>query len=217
MKLHSRSGMTLVEIMISMAIFATTMLAFGASLKATKDTQDLVVIQDRLNRSGLKALKALRQELMRSGFENGYPQIFDGNQIGNDYGNLAHDVPLDSNGAAVAACDIVFRQPADADDNGWPDTLDGSPVWEANPCAFTVMPDTDGWNRLVRTDVDGNTRIVSRDLESLTFEPPSATGFAIPMNSMRVTLVLRAPGPSGQDVTQTFSMVVALQNGGNEV
>ncbi len=216
MKLSSRSGMTLLEAMVALAIFSTTLLAFGASLRATRNNTDLVTAIDRLNRQGMRAMRLVRENLERTGFENGFPDIYDGDGIAVDWAQFDHDDALTAEGDVATSCDIVFRHPDDADGDGWPDTLNGEPDWEANPRAITLVPDTDGTNRLVVTDDNGISRTIARSLDTITFETSSDTAFEIPLDCVRVTFNFLAPMRSGPPAVAQFSMVVRLKNGGFE-
>lgn len=213
-----RSGQTLIELIVSLVIFGSVMSTFVAAIHSMKTTQETAETESVLVSRGLRALSALRLDLERTGFESGFPQVHDPADIAEDFPEFEHAHPLDADGQPIGACDLVFRMPSDLDQDGWPDVQnDGTVDWDSAAHAFLLIAGDGGTNRLVRVDADGTRRTIVRNVEQLTFETPSDTGFEIPLDSLRLTLVLVRRGPHGLDYRETFAAVVQLRNGGLEL
>jgi hypothetical protein len=202
-----------IEAVISTAIFVVLMGVFVRSLFSAQEAQDGAEATERLQRSSLDVVETVRQELSRSGFEGGLPLLYDGD-IGGDYDDYAHAPAHDRNGADVERCDIAYRLPADGDGDGWPDVdADGGVIWEADPRAFVLAPDGSGSNAFMHLLPDGRRSTIARNVERVTFSTPAQTNYAIPLDCMSVTVVLRE-GRGGQARQEQLAFVVKLRNGG---
>ena len=194
---NQRAGFTLFEIVVTIGILSGLLGAFGLSLKAaTGDEQSqvhLAIVRER----GEKALREIRQVLSQVQFVSGFPQTFNGNTIGTTYAVLAHgaaDVPP----GVPAPRELAFLVPADADDDGWPDTTtSGSLAWAPNPSAITIEGNGDGTNRLRLVKPNGVGRTLARGIRSVVFDTTATAGFALPLHGLQVTVYMdRARGRS---------------------
>lgn len=211
MKHGPRSGFTILEVTISSTIFAAIMGAFVLALVATRKAQDDAEVVDLVSREALEVVETLRRELGRSGFENGFPLTYDADDVGADYQVFEHATP---NGETERS-DVVFRIPADADGDGWPDVEnDGDVAWEDDPRAFVLRPNETGVNDLVQVAPDGQGATIGRHVESVTYSSPAETNFEIPLDCMRVEVVTASIAADGQVRRSQLSAVVKLHNGG---
>jgi type II secretory pathway pseudopilin PulG len=209
MKAAPRDGFTLVEALVSSTLFIAIMGAFALSLVSAERARADAEVTERLHREALEALDGLREELSRSGFENGFPLAYD-DDVAADYAVFAHATAHGAN----ERCDLVYRLPADADADGWPDVEeDGSVVWEEEPRAFLLVPNDSGTNDLVRRSADGASVTVARNVATLRYSTPAETGFAIPLDCLRVEVGMSAI-EDGRPYRFDVTTVVRLQNGG---
>jgi hypothetical protein len=210
LKTAHESGFTLIEALISSTLFVVVMGGFVLSMVATQRARKTVEATGVLNCEALEIVETVRGELSRSGYENGFPLTYDGNEIGKTYPLFEHDEP---HGQAERS-DVVYRLPADDDGDGWPDVeADGNVLWEDDPRAFALVPNERGTNDFVRLAADGRATTVARNVESVSYSDPSETQFAIPLDCARVDLVLSAAA-DGAPQRVRLSAVVKLANGG---
>ncbi len=213
MRRGSRSGFSVIEAVVSTFIFAGIMGIFVRSLYSAHEAQEGIETSERLDRNALEVVQALREELSRSGFADGFPVLYDGD-IGDDYPDYEHEPALDRYGDKVEACDIAYRLPADDDLDGWPDVDDdGNVLWEDEPRAFVLAPDGSGSNAFSRLLPDGRRVTIARDVERVTVSTSAQTNYAIPLDCLSVTVVLRE-GRGGQAQQRQLTFIVKLRNGG---
>ena len=210
----ARAGFTLVEAAISVTVFAGILGAFLVSLNSAQDAQSVTEAEAQVQRDALRSIAVLRTDLSRAGYENGFPELFDGDEISATYPEFDHDETLDPDGLPMEQCDLVLRNPADDDRDEWPDLdVNGSVVWD-DPVAFLLVPDGEGTFNLVRRTTAGAQRVLARRLTRVLFEDPEDTLFSIPLDCIRVTLDFRVPGARGVAQSASFGLVVELRNGG---
>jgi hypothetical protein len=186
---------------------------FVHSLYAAEEAQAGIEAAERLDSNALDVVKAVRTELGRSGFENGFPVLYDGD-IGDDHPEYEHEPALDRNGQVLQACDIAYRLPADEDQDGWPDVAaDGLVFWEEDARAFVLVPDGSGSNDFVRLLPGGWHNTIARGVERVTFSTPADAGYEIPLDCLGVTIVLRV-GRGGRAQHRQLDFIVKLRNGG---
>jgi hypothetical protein len=115
----------------------------------------------------------------------------------------------------------VFLLPQDANDDGWPDLTNTmlSVAWDTTEVSYVLLPSPDGSNELVRREDGANDRVLARGVRRFLVEDAASTGFAFPINVLRITLELEdaAEGDERQSLTATRHLT--LPNGtpdGNE-
>lgn len=208
-----RRGLALIEILISAALIVLLMGKFLNVLQAGQDVEEGTRTDAAVVQRTLRGIARVTTLLRGSGAvtEGGldYPLVMD------DGVSLEHpelDVTPPHGGAGVSH-GIVFRRIADADEDGWPDTIGTLPVWDPVVFALTLSGQPDGTNDLVLVDSAGNTQVVARGAESFSVETPAETSYAIPLGSLRVRMEL-ASGEGGERRTLAIEEVLRPLNGG---
>ncbi len=184
----SRAGFSLLEILITVTIFAGLLAVFSLSLRTAAVDEHNQVHLSQVRERGEKALLEIREVLTQTQFVAGFPVPFDGNTIGATHAALAHaaaDVPP----AVPAPRELAFLTPADANGDGWPDlTAGGSIAWSADPSAITLERNADGTNRVRVVRPDGVGRTIARGVRSVVIDTSATAAFAIPLQALQVTV-----------------------------
>jgi len=228
----TRAGFTMVEV----AIAATILILIAGSLITALDGLRGVTItgssQTKLQAAGERALTSIIADIKRSGAVvqggNNYPFIFEAG----DASETVFGVPIGGFGvhthapAAKAAQpgdldfganrEMVFLQPADANADGRPDLdVNGALIWDAREFSYVVVTGAvDGRNYLQRRTDGVAPRTVASGVERLVLDDSASSGFAIPLDSIRVQLFLRDVDEKGITHRYTAQAVVRMRNGG---
>ena len=210
------------ELMISMTLL---LILSGALVESLSNVRRLSVSSE--NRATLQtmadaALLEVIQDLRRSGSQElagkTYPYVFDGGAPTMAFIAHAHDP---AGGTAEAGDndfgidrEVVYLLPADADGDRRPDIdVDGSLMWGADEISFVVVTRADGINYLERRVNAGTPRVVGHHVERMVIDTAESSGFAIPLDSIRVRLFFRRTDTNGHLMRYRNEAVVALRNG----
>ena len=213
------AGFTLLEAAISITLFGTVMMGFAMAVDSLRRDEKAANADFQLARDGFAALERVGQELERTGLRAGYPQFFDDGSVGGSFASLEHMAPDISQEATArgepTSREIVFQVPADADGDGWPDLVGSDSIaWQPVDVAFVLVPDGNGLNELRRIASDGSNRRITGNVEQVLFESPADTGFAIPLDSVRVRItVANRTASHGRVSRRTFQAVYQMHNG----
>jgi hypothetical protein len=211
---RSVAGMTLVEAILSLAIFSSVLMSLGLVLR-WREANTLEMEEAALSVDLHEALAAMTSELSLSGFtpDGVYPHLFEDGVPGDDFAAHAHAAPEAPLSIGVTPSrDVVFVLPDDADEDGVPDLdADGSLIWATEERSVVIVPDADGMNR-VELRIDGaRSRVIARHAESLVVDDSSAVG--VPLGCLRLRLALsRSVG--GRRLSAAAERTVRLLNGG---
>ncbi len=142
-----RAGFTLIDLLVSVAIFCILIAALGRSITGLAREQTGISTANRLQDQGVRAIEAIRADLRRSGFvpANGvdYPYLFE---------DGAAEIPFEAHIHLPAAKEaepgdpdfgpnreIVLCQPADGDGDHIPDVdANGALVWDVAEISVSV-------------------------------------------------------------------------------
>lgn len=209
----ARSGMTLVEAILALAIFSSVLVSLGLVLR-WREASTLEMESAALAVDLHASLAEMTDELAFSGFtrDGVYPHLFEDGVPGSDFEAHAHPAPEPPRSIGTKPSrEVVFVLPDDADEDGVPDlAADGSLAWGAER-SLVVLPDADGMNRVERRVDGGPTRVIARNVESLVVDDASAVG--VPLGCLRVRLALsRSVG--GRLLSAAAERTVRLLNGG---
>lgn len=213
----ARAGFTIVEVAVTVLLFTTLMSSFVISVNRLGQEHNSNTVQYELARDALEGMRSITSELSRAGFveEAGiqYPSVIRANNYA-EFPTFKHDAPHLVHGAQQST-QLVYVLPEDADSDGWPELVSNSdPSWGATEFGYVLEPEDDGTNTLRLRGSDGSNRVILRDVARITFESPADTGFAIPLNAVRVRLELARTTPEGTVLRRQVEEVVRLRNGG---
>jgi type II secretory pathway pseudopilin PulG len=198
MKPTHKSGFTIVEAAISIALFTVLLSAFAQSVGSALNTKQRFEAEQSLALDAFRSVESIRGELRRSGFSGGFPQFFEDDDVGGTFPAFAHARAHPAPDGGQTAREIVFRLPADGDGDGWPDVTAAREVdWDAVDIAYVLRPAADGTNEIWRMSSAGEAAVVARRVVSMLFEDSAETGFAIPLNCVRLRIVLVAEASAG--------------------
>ncbi|MCP3914980.1 MAG: hypothetical protein GY711_05455 [bacterium] len=210
--------MTIVEATLTLCIMTIAMTPFVGSLGQFRDMESASDVQFNLARGASRATRKITRDLSRGGYVDvggtAYPLTLDEGDAGSLITAFQHPAANDFGGGND---EIVFVLPVDADDDGWPDVLDGEPVWGATRVAYLVVPENDTTNALVRRDENGSSETICRNVAQVVIERPAATGFAIPLDAIRIRITMRKMGSSGHVYEREIEQVIQLRNGGMSI
>ncbi len=212
---RARRGFTLVEALLAVTIFSMLLGGFLLSVDRMSRSSDAAEVEYALAADALDAVRSVVTEVARAGYVSldgvQLPIFFDDGDAGDDYPAFDHAPPA----SGMAVREVLYRLPADADDDGWPDVdAAGEAEWDPVERAIQCMPLDDGTDGLVLRTADGTTTVLARDVARVLFETPAQTAFAIPLDSLRFTLTLRRQAPDGSTHDYEVQRVVRLRNGG---
>jgi len=208
------SGFTLLEMAASITLIALVTLGFA---ELHTQGQRLVQITDdeyELATDLADALRTIEDDFTRSGFVEVAGEEFPQSRSG------AEDKTATMNAewpALLSADSTEFELvlPADANDDDWPD-LDAQRqlVWDATRITYSFEDNGDGRARVVRRVQGGQTTNTLTGAVRFVFEDPSATGWTIPMQHVRVSITAERVGARGYVSQRTATRVFRLPNGG---
>ncbi|QDV08441.1 hypothetical protein Poly30_39840 [Planctomycetes bacterium Poly30] len=178
----------LLEIMITLSIFAGLLTMFALSLDTAEDDRGFQEHLDLVREDAQKVLLEVREVLSQTQVVSGFPIVFPGNTIGAAFPALVHG-PANVNPPTPQCQELAFLTPSDADGDGWPDTnAGGSIAWSGNPAAVTCVGNADGTNRVRLVAANGAARVLSRRIRSIVIDDSASTGFTIPLSALRITV-----------------------------
>lgn len=212
-----RAGFTIVEVAVTVLLFTTLMSSFVISVNRLGQEHNSNTVEYELARDALEGMRTITTELSRAGFVSqggvDYPAVIRANNY-TDFPTFAHAAPHLVHGAQQST-QLVYVLPADADSDGWPELVTNSePSWGATEFGYVLEPEADGTNTLRLRGSDGSNRVILRDVARVSFETPQDTGFAIPLNAVRVRLEFARTTPEGTVLRRQVEEVVRLRNGG---
>lgn len=217
--LNGSSGVALLEVMLGAVMLSVIISGVFMSVAHMSRSAQAGGTQSYLLSAGQTALDRVRDDLQRSGFTTvgalDYPHLFEDGVPGADFAPHAHAAPTPAIWAGGPNREIVFRIPADADGDGRPDLdANNQASWGAEEISYVVVPSPTGGNRLERR-VDGAfDRVTARYVDRVTFDDAVTSGFAIPLNALRVRIDFAKRDPKGVMHRHTVQTVFRLRNGG---
>lgn len=212
-------GFTLIEMALTISIFALVMSAITQSMQGVRGLRESAATSARVTEDGSRALRQVLSDLRRCGFEEidglEYPHLFTDGVPGADFGAHAHPASTPLVDWGGPSREIVFRLPADADEDGTPDLdADGNLVWGDEEISYVVITGPDGVNRLLRRTDAGGERLVTRFVDRIVVDDAATSGFAIPLDSLRVHIDMARPDDRGMIYQLSLEGVVRARNGG---
>jgi prepilin-type N-terminal cleavage/methylation domain-containing protein len=209
-----RNGFTLLEMAASLTLISLVTLGF-AELHA--QGQRLVQITDdeyELATDLADALRTIEDDFTRSGFVEAAGEEFPQRRTGAD----AETATMNAEWPALLSAESTEFElvlPADANGDDWPD-LDAQRelVWDATRITYSFEDGGDGRARIVRRVQGGQTTNILTGAVRFVFEDPSATGWTIPMQHVRVSITAERVGARGFVSQRTATRVFRLPNGG---
>ncbi|MEW6073177.1 MAG: hypothetical protein AB1726_11385 [Planctomycetota bacterium] len=216
-----RRGLTLVDVLIASLLFCLLVGALARSLAALTAERTAVETTATLQDMGTRAMEEIYGALRVSGFAaaNGvdYPYLFEDGDAQGAFAAHAH--PPADKAAQPGDPDfgpnreIVFCFPADADGNDVPDIdAGGALVWDADESSFVVVTEH-GINFLERRVNGGDARPVASHVERVAFDDATTSGFAVPLDAIRVRIWFRRDDGTGLLHTYFVESTIKLRNG----
>ena len=216
-----RAGFTLIDLLVSAAIFCILIAALGRSITGLAREQTGISTANGLQDMGTRALGAIREDLRRSGFvsANGvdYPYLFE---------DGAAEIPFEAHAHAPAAKEaeagdsdfgpnreIVLCLPADNDGDRVPDVDSGGAlVWGADDLSYVVVTEG-GVNYLQRRVNGAQPRTIAGHVERVAFDDTTTSGFVVPLDAIRVRLWFRTEDSTGLLHRYFVETTIKLRNG----
>lgn len=219
---EARRGTTLVEVAIVAALLTLVVASIGQAIASMHKAETVVATRTRLQQEAIVALEHVLDDLRLSGFVNAngasYPTLFTGGAPPPAFAAHAHPPAVEH--AAPGEPDfgpdreLIFALPADADGDGRPDLdANGDLVWDARSFSYVLVTGPDGVNQLQRRIDNAQPRAVADHVERVLFDDATTTGFALPLDSVRVRLWLRMPDDEGIVHRHFIEGLVRLRNG----
>ncbi len=222
-RLSRSAGFTLVEALISLAILGVMGVAFTSSMRSMANLTHSGNARSTLQRSAAEALETILTDLRRSGFVNqgglDYPYLFENGDAKDGFEAHAHPVPAgeavdgDYDWQAGLTREIVLLLPDDADNDGEPDVVDGVLVFSDDEISYILTQDVRGQQVLERRVNAGSPKNMATGVERVIFEDSEDTGFAIPLDAIRVRIYFRVRDEAGQEVRYSTEGTARLRNG----
>ncbi|QDU85695.1 hypothetical protein Pla163_28280 [Planctomycetes bacterium Pla163] len=205
--------------MIAMSLFPLLIGACLTSLDGGQRESDRGGRMADLVRRADRAMSTLTFELERSGFATAggvdFPFFVDGAALDDAPELHRHAAANVAAGAANTAREVVFLLPQDANDDGWPDLTPSmqNVAWDPTEVSYVLLPSPDGSNELVRREDGANDRVLARGVRRFLVEDAASTGFAFPIDTLRITLELEDSGVGDARQELTSTRLVTLPNG----
>jgi type II secretory pathway pseudopilin PulG len=218
----ARAGFTLIDLLISAAIFSVLLIAFGKSVSGLFREQTSLNTVDRMQDMAARCLDDVFDDLHRSGVAaaNGvnYPYLFEDGAAEAPFDDHAH-APADKDAEAGDPDfgpnrEIVFCLPADLNGDNVPD-VDGSGqlMWDADEHSFVVVTEG-GVNYLQHRVNGGEPRTLASHVERVTFDDHESSGFVVPQDAIRVRIWFRMEDGTGHLHRYAVETTTKLRNGG---
>jgi len=211
----SRAGFSLVEALVSSAIFVGLLAALYGALA---DADRIRKVQDTIAKMEMDARRALDRvsaELRMTGrVENpapgqpGFPYSFvNGGALGTftpPARNDPADIHVSSDSPAFGDCiEISFLTPVDIDGDGLlTSSATGDIEWSTWHVAYVIVTGEDGINRLERWEDAVRTDILAMYAERITFDTIK-TDPTVGLHEVAITLYMARPVPGGDTWLQT--------------
>jgi prepilin-type N-terminal cleavage/methylation domain-containing protein len=217
----SKGGFTLLELVVSFAILALLSVALSGALSGMNGLATGSSAGAQIQDAGERAMRLIRKDLQRSGFTTtaaSYPYLFLDGAANAPFAGHAHAPP--THHAKPGDPDygpnreIVFLQPQDADQDDVPDIdANGELIWDATEFSYVLITGVDGVNYLQRR-IDGVApRTIASNVERVTFDDNTTSGFAVPLDAVRVRLYFRKRDSRGVLHRHLCEAIVKLRNG----
>jgi prepilin-type N-terminal cleavage/methylation domain-containing protein len=221
---HVRSGFTLIEIMISIAILGVMGVAFTSSMRSMANLTHAGNARSNVQRDGARALESVLHDLRRSGVVNvaglQYPYLFENGDAEPDFDPHDHAVPPgaavegDYDWAGGTTREIVLVLPADADLDRVPDVdPDGELLWSPDEISYVLGTDVRGAQVLERRVNAASPRTIATSVERVVFDDAASSGFVIPNDAVRVRIYFRATDEVNREVRYFVEGMARLRNG----
>jgi hypothetical protein len=216
-----REGFSVIELTLASVVFLVLLLAFGRSLTALIGSRQALDADTRLQDMGMRAIERMLDELRRAGFVQvdglAYPHLFEDGAPGPGFEPHAHPPAIEHASPGQADHgpnrEIVFLLPADDDGDGVPDIdLDGRLLWSEGEVSFVLLTGADGVNSLQRRVDVGAAVELARDVERILVDDAESSGFAIPLNVIRIQLWFRTVGDEGRVHRHFVETTTRLRN-----
>ena len=227
----NNAGFTALEAMIAITFLGALMVGF---LQAFSGFQALEQRSEAAYNAAVEAndaMKTLRHDLTRSGFVlvNGmdFPATYPAGEPPIGLESFGHPEPnpmlaadgeeaeLEDGANAEIQQEVAVVLPLDADGDNWPD-LDaaGLPIWDPDVIGYQLVPLPDGTNDLVRVRESGSIVTLAHRVSTFLVESPADTGFAIPLDCLRIRLAVQRLAENGDVHVHEVQELVRLPNGG---
>ena len=211
------AGFSLLEQVFSITLLMLTIGAttqvFQSASGATEAHSARLQTVEALNRALRKIINDLKFSGSATQGTQSFPAFFEDGTAGSGLALHAHEAPHPVQGGGVTAREIVFLRLQGSSSGTRPDIdADGNPVWGAEQVSYVLMPQGDGTNRVERRVNGVLDEVVLRNVQSMTFDDRTSSGFTIPFGSVQVSLTGSRLDSKGRAFTETVSGIVTLRN-----
>ncbi|MEM7515806.1 MAG: type II secretion system protein [Planctomycetota bacterium] len=221
-KLHSSSGMTLLETAVVSALLFIVLGTLAQALSGVRSAAAADDVRAELQRQAERAMQSIVTDLRSSGFASqgglDYPALFDATEPPIEFEHHQH-APV-AKAARTHEADwgpnreIVFLLPADDDLDGRPDIdANGELIWDAREFSYVAVTDAEGRNRLQRRIAGASPRNIANSIERIVFDDTTSSGFEVPLSSIRIRLYLRQTDEAGRMHRYSTEATISLRNG----
>lgn len=211
----SRAGFSLVEALVSSAIFVGLLTALYGALSSADRIRKVQDTYAKMEMDARRALERISAELRMTGrVENpvpgqpGFPYTFvNGGALGTFNPPARHDpadIHVASDSVAFGDClEISFLTPFDNDGDGLLTSIaTGDIEWSTWQVAYVIITGDDGINRLERWEDAVRTDILAMYAERITFETIK-TDPTVGLHEVVITLYMARPVPGSDTWLQT--------------
>jgi len=217
-----RAGFTLLDLLIGVMLLLILVGGLTQSLAGMSRNATYASLDGELQSQAERALRMIIAGLRVSGFAtmggDAYPHLFLDGDAQMAYAANAHAPATHTAGSGDAdfgpSREIVFLQPADADQDNRPD-IDGNGrlVWSPSQFSYVLVTRADGVNVLQRR-IDGLApREVAQHVERVAFDDNTTSMNQVPLDAIRVRIWFRKLDDQGALHRYFTEAVVKLRNG----
>ncbi len=224
---RGRAGFSVLELMISVTLLSLLVGALSISLSQMRSLTSTSESQATLQDSAERAMKRIVADLSRSGAlalaGDTYPHLFDDGAATGSFAIHAHAPAVHQAVAGDAdfgpSREIVFVLPRESDPPGTygndvPDIdANANLIWDTVEYSYVLVTGADGVNRLQRRSDAGAPVDIASNLERVVFDDNASSGFAIPIDSVRIRLFFRRFDAKGVLHRYRAEQIVKLRNG----